>query len=160
MCEYKYDNVGNIIRIDDNGLNTRRQDFKYDNINRLIYSKCGMNCQGTDIGYETDYTYSAAGRILKKNVTSQRMNTTAGLYSMDYQNNYTYPSLGNPFAVELVHDTLSGNTINLEWDANGNMIYSSCNSPIYVRHLCWTEDCCGPRPCGANRLQGYSEYSG
>ena len=147
---YKYDNVGNIISIDDNGLNTRRQDFEYDSINRLVFSNGSMDCQGTSLNYSTNYTYSAAGRILKKNVTSQRMNTTAGFYSMDYQNNYTYPSLGNPFAVELVHDTLSGNTINLEWDANGNMIHSICNSPIYVRHLCWTED---------NRLQGYSEYS-
>lgn len=41
---YKYDNVGNIISIDDNGLNTRNQYFEYDNINRLIYSKGGMNC--------------------------------------------------------------------------------------------------------------------
>lgn len=54
-------------------------------LNRLIYSKGGMNCQGTGIGYETDYTYSAAGRILKKNVTSQRMNTTLGVYPLDYE---------------------------------------------------------------------------
>ena len=148
---YKYDNVGNIISIDDNGLNTRNQYFEYDNINRLIYSKGGMNCQGTGIVYETDYTYSAAGRILKKNVTSQRMNTTAGVYPVDYQNNYTYPSSGNPFAIRSVQDALSGSVNNLEWDANGNLIKSSCISgPAYDRRLCWTED---------NRLQGYTEYS-
>jgi len=148
---YKYDNVGNIISIDDNGLNARNQYFEYDNINRLIYSKGGMNCQGTGIGYETDYTYSAAGRILRKNVTSQRINTTAGLYPMDYQNNYTYPSSGNPFAIRSVQDALSGSVNNLEWDANGNLIKSSCISgPAYDRRMCWTED---------NRLQGYTEYS-
>lgn len=148
---YKYDNVGNIISIDDNGLNTRNQYFEYDNINRLIYSKGGMNCQGTGIGYETDYTYSVAGRILRKNVTSQRMSTTAGVYPVDYQNSYTYPSTGNPFAISSVQDALSGSVNNLEWDANGNLINSSCISgPAYDRSLCWTED---------NRLQGYTEYS-
>ena len=147
---YKYDNVGNIISIDDNGLNARNQYFEYDNINRLIYSKGGMNCQGTGIGYETDYTYSAAGRILRKNVTIQRINTMAGLYPMDYQNNYTYPSSGNPFAIRSVQDALSGSVNNLEWDANGNLIRSVCGTPVYDRRMCWTED---------NRMQGYTEYS-
>lgn len=88
---------------------------------------------------------------MKKNVTSQRMNTTAGVYPMDYQNNYTYPSTGNPFAIRSVQDALSGSVNNFDWDANGNLIKSSCISgPAYDRRLCWTED---------NRLQGYTEYS-
>ena len=147
---YKYDNVGNIISIDDNGLNTRNQYFEYDDINRLVSSSGGMNCQGTAIGYKTDYDYSAAGRILKKNVTSQRMSTTMGVYPVDYKNYYTYPSSGNPFAVKYVQDALSGSMNNFDWDANGNLIRSSCSGPVYNRTLCWTED---------NRLQGYSEYS-
>lgn len=147
---YNYDNVGNIISIDDYGLNARNQNFEYDNINRLIYSKGGMNCQGTGIGYETDYTYSAAGRILKKNVTSQRMNTTAGVYPVDYQNNYTYPSTGNPFAISSVQDALSGSVNNFDWDDNGNLTDSRAYATHTDRRLCWTED---------NRLQGYTEYS-
>ena len=147
---YKYDNAGNIVIIDDNGLNARNQYFEYDNINRLTHSKGCLNCQGTGIGYETDYTYSAAGRMLKKNVTSQRMNTTAGLSPMDYQNNYTYLSTSNPFAVRSVQDALSGSVNNFDRDANGNLIKSSCGGPVYDRRLCWTED---------NRLQGYWELS-
>ena len=147
---YKYDNAGNIISIDDNGLNTRNQYFEYDNLNRLIYSMGDMNCQGTGIGYETDYTYSIAGRLLKKNVTSQRMSTTVGVYPVDYRNSYAYPSSGNTFAVRSVQDALSGSVNNFDWDANGNLIRSVCGSPVHDRHLCWTED---------SRLQGYWELS-
>ncbi len=51
----------------------------------------------------------------------------------------------------VISDALSGSINNLEWDANGNLIKSSCISgPAYDRRLCWTED---------NRLQGYTEYS-
>ena len=147
---YTYDPAGNILSIRDNGNNSRSQYFGYDNINRLVSSNGGMNCYGNNLWYASSYTYSPAGRLLTKNVSSQRMSTTAGIYSMNYQNTYDYDAtLGNPFAVSMVRDSFSDSVSYFGWDANGNMI--SGGSPYSMRRLCWTED---------NRLQGYAETSG
>ena len=134
----------------DNGLNTRNQYIKYDDINRLIYSKDCMNCQTTGNDYETDYTNSAAGRFLKKDASSQRMNNTMGVYPVDYHNGYTYPLFSNVFAIKEVQDGITGSITNFDSPPNGNQVRSIGDRPICERRLCWTED---------NRLQGYAGFS-
>ncbi len=145
---YIYDSLGNITHIDDSGLYTRHQSFNYDSTNRLISSN--GTWQNGILSYSSNYTYSAAGRMLTKNVTSQRISTTAGSYNMNYQNEYTYPSSGNIFAVESIQDMITGFVNNFEWDSNGNTIRVEGYDPYYERRMCWTED---------NRLQGYVEYT-
>ncbi len=145
---YRYDNVGNIIGINDDGYNNREQFYEYDSINRLIYSE-GDWREGT-LNYKSNYTYSDAGQLLKKDIYSQRMSTTLGNYLVNYDNEYSYLSSGNSFAISSVQDNVSGNINSIAWDANGNIVQSSCNNSVYHQYLCWTED---------NRLQGYTEGS-
>ncbi len=66
----------------------------------------------------------------------------------------THPN--NPYAVTHVQDAL-GAHYDFDWDANGNLTDSRAYATHTDRRLCWTEDCCGPRPCGANRLQAFME---
>ena len=146
---YTYDAAGNILQINDYGLHPRSQSFEYDSINRLVVSSGNVNCYGNSLGYDASYSYSPAGRILTKNVSSQRVSPTLGYHSVNYRNNYTYQT-DNPFAIEEVLDAQSGIMNEFGWDANGNMTYARCGSPVQKRNLCWTED---------NRLQGYTEYS-
>jgi RHS repeat-associated protein len=147
---YTYDAAGNILQINDYGLNRRSQSFGYDSINRLVVSNGNANCYGNSLGYDASYNYSPAGRILTKNVSSQRINTAVGWHSVNYQNSYAYQT-DNPFAINEVLDAQSGTSNWFDWDANGNMANARCGDPIQERRLCWTED---------NRLQGYAEMSG
>jgi len=144
---YFYDNVGNVMRINDGGLNQRDQYYEYDNIYRLTYSTGDWN--NNTINYTTDYTYSPAGRLLTKNVTSTRLSSSVAgtLYNVDYSNNYTYPTSGNVFGVKNVYDGVSGTQTDMNWDANGNLISTSHDNRD-IRLMCWTED---------NRLQAYWE---
>ena len=145
---YTYDNVGNVIAINDGGLNPRSQSYNYDDANRLVASTGTMTINGSTLNYTSDYNYSPAGRMMRKTVNSQRVNNAMGIYPVNYSNNYSY-GYSNPFAVRSITESISGNTSRLKWDANGNLEdYSSSTNA--GRHLCWTED---------NRLQGYYGYS-
>ena len=66
----------------------------------------------------------------------------------------THPN--NPYAVTHILDAY-GAHYDFRWDANGNLTDSRAYATHTDRRLCWTEDCCGPRPCGANRLQAFME---
>lgn len=101
--------------------------------------------------YCNDYTYSPAGRLLTKNVTSTRLSSSVAgtLYNVDYSNNYTYPTSGNVFGVKNVYDGVSGTQTDMNWDANGNLISTSHDNRDKCL-MCWTED---------NRLQAYSRIS-
>ena len=146
---YYYDNVGNVVQIDDNGLNQRSQIFKYDDQNRLIHSKGTANLGFDNVYYDNYYDYSPAGRFLKKKVSSTRANNLMGVYNVDYDNQYQYADPANPFAPTHIHDQL-GNAHDLEWDVDGNLVKSVTHSPFVEQRHCWTED---------NRLQGYSKVS-
>ena len=143
---YTYDPVGNITAIDDNGLNRRWQTYEYDPTNRLIQSEGNMD--GLGLEYRSDYKYSAAGKITRKNVQSTRFNNH-GQFSMDYSNEYHYPTAGNPFAIEKVSDMNTGEITHFQWDGNGNLVHAG-NNRNNERRLRWTED---------NRLQAFWEHS-
>ena len=55
LITYTYDAVGNITRIAD-AIHTDTQDFRYDELNRLIYAKGSYG--------EKNYTYDEIGNIL------------------------------------------------------------------------------------------------
>lgn len=144
--KYTYDHAGNIKHIDDGGHNIRNQYYEYDNINRLVWSHGDMSCQGISLSYYANYEYSAAGRMMRKEVHSIRSNNQQPVYNVDYINDFDYHS-HNPFAVKCIN---GGSGYCFKWDANGNMVHADSGKPYSDRRLCWTED---------NKLQGYTENS-
>jgi putative lipase involved disintegration of autophagic bodies len=116
------------------------QNYAYDNAYRLINADGDWD-NGT-LGYNLDMSYSAAGRIEHKVMTSSRMNQS-GIYNVAYDNLYNYGFNGNPYALERLDKTMTGSIEDFAWDEKGNMTYS--NFKDISRYLCWTED---------NRLQG------
>jgi RHS repeat-associated protein len=148
---YNYDNVGNIIRIQDNGQHQRTQEYGYDNINRLINSTGNWSNNGITLGYENEIEYSATGKIQRKRMESDRINTEQGIYHIKYANEYQYDNNNNPYAVMNIHDEIIGYNNEYRWDEKGNMISNYNQESNQERKLCWTED---------NRLQGYIETNG
>ena len=60
---YSYDRNGNLTNIEDYGQNRRTQYYEYDALNRLTYSKGNIDKQGTDLWYESNYNYTANGKM-------------------------------------------------------------------------------------------------
>ena len=142
---YTYDNVGNIIRIKDNGMHSKEQIYTYDALYRLIDSRGQWNNE--PLTYETSLSYSPSGRIINKEMNSKRLNNTYGTYPVNYKNTYLY-SPNNPYAVTLITNNITGRDIRFAWDSKGNMINSFDEAMRINRQLCWTED---------NRLQAFVE---
>jgi len=149
---YKYDNVGNIINIQDNGLNTRGQNYEYDEINRLISSDGSWTDNNNNtLNYKNGFEYSPSGKMMRKNMDSRRIDNKQGIYNVIYENAYSYNNQNNPYGASSIKDIMTGSIDNYEWDKKGNMIYQNNESTGRERALCWTED---------NRLQGYRETRG
>ena len=142
---YTYDNVGNIIRIKDNGMHSKEQIYTYDALYRLIDSRGQWNNE--PLTYETSLSYSPSGRIINKEMNSKRLNNTYGTYPVNYKNTYLY-SPNNPYAVTLITNNITGRDIRFAWDSKGNMLHSYDEAMRIERNLCWTED---------NRLQAFVE---
>ncbi len=142
---YTYDNVGNIIRIRDNGMHSREQIYTYDALYRLIDSQGQWNNE--PLTYETFLSYSPSGRIINKEMNSKRLNNTYGTYPVNYKNTYLY-NPNNPYAVTLITNNITGRDIRFAWDSKGNMLHSYDEAMRIERNLCWTED---------NRLQAFVE---
>jgi RHS repeat-associated protein len=136
---YSYDAEGNILGIADQGRLGRVQSYRYDDLYRLVRSQGEMGVLG--LSYDSEYGYSAAGRLTKKRVSSLRLGSR-GLYPVNYDNEYRYPYGSNPFAAERITDG-HGNH-DLKWDDDGNM--TGCGDEERERRMCWTEE---------GRLQAY-----
>ena len=136
---YSYDREGNILGIADQGRLGRVQSYRYDDLYRLVHSQGEMGALG--LSYDSEYGYSAAGRLTKKRVSSLRLGSR-GLYPVNYDNEYRYPYGSNPFAAERITDG-HGNH-DLKWDDDGNM--TGCGDGREERRMCWTEE---------GRLQAY-----
>ena len=136
---YSYDREGNILGIADQGRLGRVQSYRYDDLYRLVHSQGEMGVLG--LSYDSEYGYSAAGRLTKKRVSSLRLGSR-GLYPVNYDNEYRYPYGSNPFAAERITDG-HGNH-DLKWDDDGNM--TGCGDEERERRMCWTEE---------GRLQAY-----
>ena len=82
---------------------------------------------------------------------------------------YGYCNEYQPHAVKRMFDYKNGMLYDMRWDEAGNLGQVSMAKPGEMfeagRFLFWTEDCCGPRPCGANRMHAavddryYSYYA-
>ena len=74
----------------------------------------------------------------------------------DEETCYGYCNEYQPHAVKRMFDYKNGVLYDLRWDDAGNLGQVSMSKPGEIfdagRFLFWTEDCCGPRPCGANRM--------
>ena len=74
----------------------------------------------------------------------------------DEETSYGYCDENQPHAVRRIFDDESHQLFDLRWDEAGNLGQVSMSKPGEMfeagRFLFWTEDCCGPRPCGANRM--------
>ena len=107
--------------------------------------------EGSPRGNPYDLTYSPSGRLIGKfrdnnSVTLSATVDMAYGYCNDYQ----------PHAVKRMFDYNSGMLYDMRWDEAGNLGQVSIAKPGEMfeagRFLFWTEDCCGPRPCGACTL--------
>ncbi|MDY6372495.1 MAG: hypothetical protein SPL12_09430 [Bacteroidales bacterium] len=69
---------------------------------------------------------------------------------------YGYCNKYQPHAVRRMFDSKHRMLYDMRWDKAGNLGQVSIARPGDMfetgRFLFWTEDCCGPRPCGANRM--------
>ena len=82
---------------------------------------------------------------------------------------YGYCDKYQPHAVKRMFDNKNNMLYDMRWDEAGNLGQVSMAKPGEMfetgRFLFWTEDCCGPRPCGANRMHAavdadnYSYYT-
>lgn len=147
---YFYDAVGNVTSINGSGIDPRSMHYTYDAVNRLVEASGNGNFLGNNVFYDANYSYSLAGRLENKKLSSVRLNNLTGLYNVDYDNYYDYPSGGNVYAVDNVSDVLNGTVHTFHWDGNGNLDRVDNVSSNSTRLMCWTED---------NRLQGYSSTS-
>ncbi|MDR0970773.1 MAG: hypothetical protein LBM25_00095 [Bacteroidales bacterium] len=147
---YRYDNIGNVTYIRDMGMHGREQNFKYDELNRLISSDGRWMNGTTTLNYKNSFKYSPSGRMLNKYMDSYRLTNQLGVQHVNYNYDYNYNN-DNPYAVKKIGDNIGGLTYIYEWDRKGNMIYSENNKKGSQRRLCWTED---------NRLQAFMETDG
>ncbi|WP_406656961.1 DUF2341 domain-containing protein [Methanolobus sp. ZRKC2] len=105
---YNFDNVGNILEIEDNVLNSVKT-YGYDDLDRLTSADMSVNSVPT---YQRDFTYDQYGCIQQVDENSVTIST--------YEYNQT------PF-----HAPVSYNGNDLEYDANGNLIEDEDFSYVY-----------------------------
>jgi RHS repeat-associated protein len=116
---YDFDNVGNILQIQDNVLSSVKT-YGYDDLDRLTSADMSVNNVPT---YQRDFTYDQYGCIRQVD-----------------ENNATISSYGYSLTPFHAPDTYNGN--NLEYDANGNLIededftytYNDANQLSEVRY--------------------------
>ena len=84
------------------------------------------------------------------------MNSITFNEERDVEASYGYCNEYQPHAVKRMFDHENGLLYDMRWDEAGNLGQVSMGKPGEMfergRFLFWTEDCCGPRPCGANRM--------
>jgi RHS repeat-associated protein len=116
---YDFDNVGNILEIEDNVLNSVKT-YGYDDLDRLTSADMSVNSVST---YQRDFTYDRYGCIQQVDENSITISS--------YEYNLT------PFHAP---DTYNGNI--LDYDANGNLVededfiytYNDANQLSEVRY--------------------------
>jgi RHS repeat-associated protein len=116
---YDFDNVGNILEIEDNVLSSVKT-YSYDDLDRLTSAGMSVNSVPT---YERDFTYDQYGCIHQVDENS----VTISSYSYDV----------TPF-----HAPVTYNGNDLEYDANGNLVedddfiyvYNNANQLSEVRY--------------------------
>jgi len=116
---YDFDNVGNILEIEDNVLNSVKT-YGYDDLDRLTSADMSVNSVST---YQRDFTYDPYGCIRQVDENSVTISS--------YEYNLT------PF-----HAPMSYNNESLDYDANGNLVedddfiytYNDANQLSEVRY--------------------------
>ena len=146
---YNYDRNGNLTNIEDHGQNRRTQYYEYDALNRLTYSKGSIDNQGTDLWYESNYNYTANGKMQQKHTHSRKLNNTLGIHDIHTAYNYTYNN-DQPNTIESIYDEESGLRKYYKWDGKGNMTYRYDEQNKTNTKMCWTED---------NRMQAYVQMN-
>ena len=146
---YSYDRNGNLTNIEDHGQNRRTQYYEYDALNRLTYSKGNIDNQGTDLWYESNYNYTANGKMQQKQTHSRKLNNTLGIHDIHTAYTYNYNS-DQPNTIESIYDEESGLSKYYKWDGKGNMTYRYDEQNKTNTKMCWTED---------NRMQAYVQMN-
>jgi len=138
--EYSYDNVGNIDEIENtapsvSGLGGEYDyTYDYDSLYRLVSSIGTFTDNGnTDYTYDMGMDYSASGNILTKSMTASTL--IAGLSgTIAYNHAYTY-NTNQPHTIADIDGTLQ-----MQWDANGNMTQFVDLNNSLNRNMCWDEE--------------------
>ena len=146
---YSYDRNGNLTNIEDHGQNRRTQYYEYDALNRLTYSKGNIDNQGTDLWYESNYNYTANGKMQQKQTDSRKLNNTFGIHDIHTAYRYNYNN-DQPNTIESIYDEESGLSKYYKWDGKGNMTYRYDEQNKTNTKMCWTED---------NRMQAYVQMN-
>ena len=101
------------------------------------------------------YPFVFTGEVPCKEVRTP-MNSITFNKERDEETCYGYCDDYQPHAVKRMFDYNSGMLYDMRWDEAGNLGQVSIAKLGDMfeagRFLFWTEDCCGPRPCGANRM--------
>ena len=108
---YEYDDVYNIIGINNDGEFHYRYDYMYDRLNRLVKSD-GQSA--LDAGYHFEMTYSPAGKIMDYILTG-RNNINGEIFDIDRSDSYIYDNQQQPHTVTHIGPD------KYLWDANGNI---------------------------------------
>ena len=118
---------------------------------RPVYKIEGVNRTKIERVYPFDFT----GEVPSK-VNRAPMNIIALSEERNEETCYGYCNDYQPHAVKRMFDYKNGLLYDMRWDEAGNLGQVSMGRPGEMfekgRFLFWTEDCCGPRPCGANRM--------
>ena len=122
------------------------------------------HAEGSPRGKPCDLSHSPLGRLIGKFRDNNSVTLSA---TVDMA--YGYCDTYQPHVPRRIKDTENQRLYDLQWDRAGNL--GQCNTAnddgswLGSRHLFWTADCCGPRPCGANRMHAavdadnYSYYT-
>ena len=101
------------------------------------------------------YPFVFTGEVPCKEVRTP-LNSITFNEERDEETCYGYCDDHQPHAVRRMFNYKNGMLYDLRWDDAGNLGQVSMSKPGEMfeagRFLFWTEDCCGPRPCGANRM--------
>ena len=146
---YSYDRNGNLTNIEDHGQNRRTQYYEYDALNRLTYSKGNIDNQGTELWYESNYNYTANGKMQQKQTHSRKLNNTLGIHEVHTAYRYNYNN-DQPNTIESIYDEESGLSKYYKWDGKGNMTDRYDEQNKTNTKMCWTED---------NRMQAYVQMN-
>jgi len=101
--------------------------------------------QGTDLWYESNYNYTANGKMQQKQTHSRKLNNTLGIHDIHTAYTYNYNN-DQPNTIESIYDEESGLSKYYKWDGKGNMTYRYDEQNKTNTKMCWTED---------NRMQAY-----
>ena len=133
-------------------------------MNRPDYKTEGVNRTKTVRVYPFVFTVEVPCKEVRTPLTSITFSE-----ERDVEASYGYCNEYQPHAVKRMFDYKNGMLYDMRWDEAGNLGQVSMGKPGEMfeagRFLFWTEDCCGPRPCGANRMHAavddryYSYYA-